>query len=504
MRAGQYLLAAAGLASGFCARAQSESRKPNIIFILADDIGWGDLGCYGNPFIKTPNLDRLARNGVMFVHGYANAPVCAPSRTSALTGHYPPEVGFHFIYGKDSAENRQRGLPDFLDPELPSVARSLQQSGYATAHFGKWHMGGPWNIEAPEPGAYGFDEYISFVSNGPQLRDYTNPKRKPGEHPDTNTSEVLADLTIDFMKRHRDRPFFINVWTHVAHSVLIPNQSMLDAYPNFVTFGPQVAPLYEKSYGIKGWSNPRQVYYSMVTDLDLHLGRILSELDALGLSENTLVVFSSDNGPEIDRFGATYHSSAGSTGPFRGRKRSLYEGGIRVPFIASWPARQKRANVIDTKTVLSFADLPATFCAAAGISWSGRSGNDSENMLPALLGERSVERDAPIFWLYSRENQSDKPWHKAPLAAVRDGDWKLLANPDRSRIELYHLIRDPGELDNVFREYPDQTERLFGLLKAWIDHLPPGEYDRRAGSNDHSWSQVLNGVSPRTSSRGGK
>jgi arylsulfatase A-like enzyme len=496
MRAGRYLIAASGLASAFYAKTQAESRQPNIIFILADDVGWGDLGCYGNRFIKTPNLDRLARNGVMFVHGYANAPVCAPSRTSALTGHYPPEVGFHNIYGKDSADNKQKGLPDFLDPDLPTVARTLQQSGYATAHFGKWHMGGPFNKEAPEPGAYGFDEYISFVSNGPQLREYTNPRRKPGEHPDTHTSEVLADLTIDFIRRNKERPFYINVWSHVAHSLLLPSQEMLEAYPNFVTLGAKNAPLMKKAYGIEGWTNPRQIYYSMLTDLDRHIGRILAELEDVGVAANTLIVFCSDNGPEIDRFAATYHSSAGSTGPFRGRKRSLYEGGIRVPFIASWPIRQKRFNLIDTETILSFADLPATFCAAAGLPWPGRAGNDSNNMLPAFLGEKTVQRNAPIFWLYSQENPSDLPWHKAPLVAVRDGDWKLLANPDRRRVELYHLIRDPGELDNVAREYPDQTERLFSLLTDWIGSLPPGQYGLLAGSNGHEWSQVLDGVPP--------
>jgi N-acetylgalactosamine-6-sulfatase len=464
---------------------------PNIIFILADDLGWGDLGCYGHPQMKTPNIDRLAARGILFTNAYSGASVCSPTRAGMLTGRNPGELGIHgHMFTSES--NKSRGMPEWLPlpEELPNIAHFLKENGYATAHFGKWHLGGPWQENAPPPIEYGYDEALTYVSTGPQLGTLSEVGN--GKHPETDYSKSIADLSIDFIERHKDRPFFINAWLHVPHTVLIPTQEMMEAYPDLVPFGPNLNEPFRKQYGVDGFSTPQQVYYSMVTNMDAQMGRIFAKLEEAGLSENTLIVFSSDNGPEVGLWPLSRHSAAGLAGPFRGMKRSLYEGGIRVPLITSWPARQVRAGVIDRTTVACLTDLTATFAAAAGLKWPETEGNDSVNLLPAIEGE-PMDRGAPLFWSY-RERMAGHPMNFSPMGAIRSGDWKLLANPDGSRVELYHLTEDPSEVDNRADDYPEKVKALKTALTDWLASLPSQEtVPPYSGSSGHPWTPVLQG-----------
>lgn len=410
-------------------------RPPNIVFVFCDDLGFGDLGCYGSHRIRTPNLDGMAARGLLFTNFTVPSPVCSPSRVGVMTGQYPARHRFHgHLAGVDS--NRRRGMPNFLDPDSTTVTRLLKDGGYATAHFGKWHMGGPQDPEAPPPEAFGIDVSATVLSNGPGY----------GEAGDVRADSSLRIMqrTLDFIEANAARPFFINCWIIDPHSVLEPSPEQLAAYPALATRA-------------KGFSSATQVYGAVVTDVDRQVGRLVQTLERLDLAEHTLVVFSSDNGPAPIWGGDTNHSGAGDVGPLRGCKASLYEGGIRVPFIACWPGRIP-AGRIDDRTVLSGVDLLPTFCSLAGISLDPDLALDGEDMSQALLGT-PMERARPLMWEYRYA-----PWgrhlQKSPALALRDGDWKLLMNPDESRVELYNLEENPCEVDNLAREHPDRVRRM--------------------------------------------
>ena len=261
---------APGLSLSVLSQQPSSDRRPNIIFIFADDLGWGDLGCYGNPDIKTPNIDRLARQGTLFSQFYVNSGVCSPSRTAFMTGHYPAR---HRIHGHISTEeqNAQRGMPNFLAPETHTVTRLLNKAGYKTGHFGKWHLG--HGQGAPEPGAYGIDDHRTTTSNGPSWP-------KP-EYYWAKLTELIVDESIRFIEENRVHPFYLNVWSLIPHAVLDPTEEQMKPYRRFGPNRPENLP----------YKGAMQIYYASVSDLDQQIGRLLDKLDELGLTENTLVVF---------------------------------------------------------------------------------------------------------------------------------------------------------------------------------------------------------------------
>ncbi len=445
-------------------QAGTAKKKPNIVFIMADDMGWGDLGCYGNPAIKTPNLDKLARQGRRFTNFYVNSAVCSPTRAAILTGQYPGRLGIHFaLYTTES--NKKFHMPDYLDPKIPNLMRFFQEAGYATGHFGKWHLGGPWQ-EAPKPNEYGIDESKTHVSSDHTLMDtiYKGDKIKleKGEHACARISEAVVNATMDFIDAHKDEPFIVNVWDMMPHAPLTPNQKQLDVYPEY-------KPMYED------YTNPEQIYKAAITDMDFHIGRLLDKLDEHGLSENTIVIFTSDNGPEdIEVFNAR-HSGVGSTGLFRGRKRSIYEGGIREPLIIRWPAAEIPAGTIDKKTIISGTDFLPSLCKMAGVELPGGLTLDGEDMSEALQGT-PAKRKKPLMWEF-RFATIGHPSDQSPRLAMRDGDWKLLLNPDSSRLELYNLRTDPGELDNVASENPKVVAAMKPELLKWYKTLPDWEYE---------------------------
>jgi len=439
----------------------SRGGPPNVIFIFADDLGWGDLSCYGHPHIKTPNLDQLAREGTLFTQFYVNSAVCSPSRTAIMTGQYPARHRVHGHFAQAEL-NQRRGMPNWLDPSVTTATGLLKQAGYATGHFGKWHLGS--GDGAPAPGDYGIDVHRTVNSNGPgwgQQEPYFRAK----------SSRLIVDETIRFMEQNRHRPFYANVWSLVPHATLHPTEDQMKPYERFAPGGVP-------------YKGAPQIYYASVTDLDAQIGRLLEKLGELGLAGNTLVMFSSDNGPEDIHIRNASHSGVGSPGPLRGRKRSLYEGGVRVPFLVRWPGHVPAGRVDDASVVTGVDFLP-TVCGLAGVKLPTGVDPDGEDRSGVLLGGPRA-RTKPIMWEWRFRVAGDMA-HKCPMLAIRDGKWKLLMNPDRSRIELYVIPGDPTELDNVADQHPDIVKKLSERLLKWQKTLPAGPIDREVGSNAYPW-----------------
>ncbi len=444
-------------------RNSGQDTPPNIVFIFLDDMGFGDPGCYGNRVIKTPNIDRMATEGTLFTNFTVASPVCSPSRVGVMTGQYPSRHGFHGHLAALEV-NQQRGMPNYLDPGVETITKILKEAGYATGHFGKWHMGGPQDNSAPPPSAYGIDVSGTVLSNGPGYN-------KEGDKRAYSSMRIMQH-TLDFIEANSEKPFFVNCWLIDPHSVLAPSDEQLAEYP-------------ELRSRARGFSSATQVYNAVITDVDKEVGRLLQKLEQLGLEENTLVVFSSDNGPAPIWGGDTSHSGTGSVGPLRGCKASLYEGGIRVPFIVRWPGKSPSGKV-DDQAVISGVDLLPTFCSLAGIKLSEDLKLDGEDISKAILGQ-PFERSKPLMWEYRYS-----PWGRhiqiSPMLAMREGDWKLMMNPDGSRTELYNLSLNPCEVDNLANENPEIVRRMKTLLLNWHYDLPGRDFiPEDAGSFDYPW-----------------
>lgn len=430
-------------------------RPPNFVFICADDLGWGDLRCYGHPFAITPNLDKLAKQGIRFTQFYVNSPVCSPSRVAFLTGCFPSR--FRIWDYLNPKLNEKRGMPDSLDPKVQTLPKLLKKAGYICGHFGKWHMG---IIEAKE---YGFDEYRALLAGGGKNQ------LKEKDFIRCYSSRIIVDEAIHFIEAHKNDPFFLNVWFTHPHAPLDPDDNMLKPYINRI----------DRRLTPGRYTTPEQVYYSIVTEMDRQIGRLLAKIDELGLSENTIVMFTSDNGPEDIALLEAAHSGVGNTGMFRGRKRSLYEGGIRVPFIVRYPAKTP-AGLVDRETVLSGIDLLPTICRLASISLPDELQIDGEDMAEAFLGQPK-KRTKPLMWEWRFPHFFGHPINRSPSLAIRHGCWKLLMNPDKSRIELYDIPNDPMEVNNLSQIYPNIVENLAAQLLSWLKTLPEGPRDEKAG-----------------------
>jgi N-acetylgalactosamine-6-sulfatase len=405
---------------------------PNIVFIFADDWGWGDLSCHGNAHLRTPNIDRLAKDGIDFQQFNVCNPVCSPSRTAAMTGHFPARYSVHQHFAEHE-QNRQRGMPDWLDPKAVMLPRLLQQAGYRTGHFGKWHLTSSMIPDAPRVQEYGFDE--SAVYNGP---------------PPLADHDTLIDGAVRFIESNQDGPFYVNVWLHETHAPHYPEDELVARYMDL--------------------DEQQRVYAAVVEEGDRKVGRILDTLQKLQLDERTIVIFSADNGPEWTgptnmkrlRDGLGTYYSVGETGGWRGRKRSLFEGGVRTPFIVRWPGHAP-AGAKDESTVIAAVDLLPTLCAAAGVDLPDGYEPDGENLLPAFEGKR-MSRIKPVFWEW-RGTAAEPDWW--PRLAVRDGDWKLYLSPEDERVELYNLAKDRSETTNLAQAEPERVARMSGMVTAW-------------------------------------
>lgn len=434
---------------------KSEGRT-NILFIFADDWGWGDLSAHGHPYVKTPNIDRLVAEGTDFQRFTVASGVCSPSRTAVLTGQFPARynINGHFAW---VPQNAQRNMPDWLDYETTLLPRLLQQHGYATAHFGKWHLSNNMILDSPTPAKYGYDTYGAFNCSGEQMPFYED-----------------ADNVIAFMEKaqHDDRPFFINMWLHEPHT---PHH---------------VVPKYQ--WGFRDLEEVDNIYASVLSHADERIGEVLDELDRLNLAENTLVIFSSDNGPAraatttelksyLDTATGLGYNIAGSKGITGGRKAykaALFEGGIGVPFIARWPGKIK-AGAIDSVSLMSAVDLLPTFCEIAGVALPKAYKPDGISQLSTLKGTPYPSRTKPLFWKMngSWPINEQKPDHWVSYALV-DQNWKLVANRDLSYVELYDIAKDVYEENDLKQENPQVVSNLIRQIGNWQKSLPQGPSEK--------------------------
>ncbi len=459
-----------GLVVAWVADSAADERKTNVIFLLTDDQGWGDAAAWGHPYYKTPNLDRLTREGRRFGQFYVANPVCSPSRAAFMTGRYPARFRIHGHFATHEL-NEARAMPDWLDPQVTTLTRQLQAAGYVTGHFGKWHLGS--GEGAPEPGAYGIDKYVTIVSNGPQLRDKNAPREPYWWGKSTG---IIMDHAIAFLRENKDKPFYLNIWTLVPHAKLDPTPEQLAVYKDLdpradhPAFGKWTQDYYKAAKDLR---SQMQVFAASITDLDTQVGRLLDTLEELGLDENTVLFFSSDNGPEDYHISNAANAGVGFPGPHRGRKRSIYEGGVRQPLVVRWPGKIK-AGVFDETSVIGAVDFLPTVCAITGVEPPADVKLDGEDVSDILLSGQARPRKGPLFWEW-RSRVAGNPDFTPPPIVVRDGKWKLLTNRDRSRVELYDIPSDPAETKNLAAANPEVVERLARLALDWKATLPPGE-----------------------------
>jgi arylsulfatase A len=421
----------AALLSPFVALA--DSPKPNVIVLLADDLGYGDLGCFGHPKIKTPHLDRLAADGIKLTSCYCGQSVCSPSRAALMTGRNPNRYGIKDWISRDSGV--------FLPKTETTVAARLKAAGYATCLAGKWHLNSGFNGKEPTPGDHGFDHWLATQNNAaPSHQDPTNLVRN-GQRAGPlkgNSSTILMDEAIGFIKKHKDGPFCVFVTFHAPHEpVAVPGA-------------------WSEQYKDEPDSTAR-IYYGSVSLIDHEVGRLVKFLDDEKLAANTLVLFTSDNGPEtLNRYKGAERSH-GSAGPLRGMKLHMTEGGNRVPGIVRWPGRIKPGQVTDEP--VAFVDLMPTLCALAGVKPPDKP-LDGVDVGPLLFEGKKPERPKPLYWQYDKALGDTTPiW----TVAIRRGDYKLLADAALEKFALYDLKGDIGEKHDLSAD-SKQAERLKAMV----------------------------------------
>ena len=439
----------------FCATCvaltHAAARRPNIVFILADDLGYTDVGCFGTRYYETPNIDRMAANGIRFTSGYTCGPNCAPTRAALMSGQYGPRTGIYTVGSIERFNWRSRPLrPVDNVTRLPrakvTFARSLKKAGYATAIFGKWHLGddGPYH-----PSQRGFDEAI--VSAGVHFDFVTRP---PVEYPKgTYLADFLTGKGVDFIRRHKDGPFFLYLPHFAVHKPLQAKENLI------AKFKPK-AP-------VGGHNNP--IYAAMVASVDESVGRVLAVLDELKLAENTLVIFSSDNGGVggYVREGIKTAGDVTDNTPLRGGKGMLYEGGVRVPYIFRWPGKIPAGTVCDQP--INSVDLYPTLLEVAGAEPPADYPLDGVSYFKALTsgGKADLGRDA-IFWHFPGYlGAGAGSWRTTPGGAVRAGDWKLQEYFEDGHLELYNLRDDIGQTNNLAAKLPGKAEELHARLASW-------------------------------------
>lgn len=467
------------LAAG-CATPRAQERPLNVVFILADDLGWAELGCYGQEKIRTPNLDRLAREGLRFTRHYSGAPVCAPSRNVLMTGLH---LGHTAVRGNKRAEGYPEGQHPLPDETL-TIAEHFKKAGYATGAFGKWGLGPAGS--SGDPNRQGFDVFFghncqgvahSFYpphlwKNGDQVPLNAKPVPGHGKQPEgdvllkdwtgeRHASGPILQASLDFLRANAARPFFLYLPFTEPHLALQPPVELLDLYPKEWDARP-----YRGEAGYTPHPRPRAAYAAMISALDRHVGEVLKTLDVLGLADRTLVMFSSDNGTTHLRgevgVGGVDAAFFKSTANLRGFKGSVYEGGIRVPLIARWPGRVKPGSVSDVPSY--FADHFPTLCEAAGLPVPA--GLDGLSLLPVLEGRAMPARN-PMVWVFP-EYGGQFAVNFGRLKVVKQG----VKTPKPGPWELYDLDRDPGETQDLAAERPDVVAKAVEILRAQTGENP--------------------------------
>jgi uncharacterized sulfatase len=458
------VLGAAVVASLFVAAPPLEAEdQPNIILVFIDDMGWGDLSSFGNSEVTTEHLDRLAAEGLRFEQFYVNSPICSPSRTAISTGQYPQRWRIT-SYLSNRAANEERGMAQWLDPQAPMLARMLQKAGYATGHFGKWHLGGQRDVgEAPLIGEYGFEASLTnFEGLGPRVlplldaydgqpaKEYSLGSDTLGRGPITweDRSEVTASFVsaaVEFMEQAvvDGKPFYVNLWPDDVHSPFFPPEPR------------------------RGDGEKHSLYLGVLDTMDEQLGVLYDQVRSReALRDSTLILVCSDNGPE---------PGAGSAGPFRGAKTMLYEGGIRSPLVVWGPGliEPAKSGTVNRSSVFAGIDLVPTLLAIAGVESPGDVRFDGQALPDVLLGRSEASRDEPLFFRRPPDRDTFYGVADLPDLAVRHGKWKLLCEYDGSESQLYDLERDRGETADVSARHPDVVRRLTAAVVAWHEALPP-------------------------------
>lgn len=440
----------------------SAAERPNIVLVFIDDMGWGDFSCFGNQAVETENFDRLASEGIRFEQFYVNSPICSPSRVAISTGQYPHRWRIT-SYLNNRNSNMERGIAQWLDPKAPMLARFLHEAGYATGHFGKWHMGGQRDVgEAPLITEYGFDSSLTnFEGLGPRvlaLKDkYDGSKPEPhtlgsdqlgrGEITWEDRSLVTQAFTsaaLQFIQQAeaKDQPFYVNLWPDDVHSPFFPPKER------------------------RGDETKRTLYHGVLDTADEQIGVLFDYIrGSKTLRDNTLILVCSDNGPE---------QGAGSAAHFKGHKTHLFEGGIRSPLIVWGPGFIDSAKVgtVNKDSVLCAMDLVPSLLQLSGVE-AGDARFDGERLLETLTGASVDSRTQPIYFRRPPDRDSFYGIEDCPDLAMRDGKWKLLCEYDGGDAVLYNLAEDPSEEKNLAENRPEITERMKQALLAWHHSMPP-------------------------------
>jgi arylsulfatase A-like enzyme len=440
----------------------ADAARPNFVLVFIDDMGWGDFSCFGNKEVTTENIDRLASEGIRFEQFYVNSPICSPSRVAISTGQYPQRWRIS-SYLASRQLNQDRGIAQWLDPSAPMLARTLHDAGYATGHFGKWHMGGQRDVgEAPLITEYGFDASLTnFEGLGPRVlaicdahdgkptRRHTLGSDKLGRgeiiwEDRSKVTEAFTSAAIDFIKgaEAADRPFYVNVWPDDVHSPFYPPEAR------------------------RGDAAKRTLYHGVLDTADEQLGELFDYIRSSDkLRDNTLILVCSDNGPE---------QGAGSAGPFRGHKTFLYEGGVRSSLICWGPGLidRSQAGHLNKDSFFSAIDLVPSLLSIAEVDPPATPELDGESVAEVLLGKSQRSRSGPLYFRRPPDRDSFYGDGNLPDLAVRDGDWKLLCEYDGSESELYNLVEDRGETTNVVDRHPRIADRLKQQVLAWHAEMP--------------------------------
>ncbi|MHC4691854.1 MAG: sulfatase [Planctomycetota bacterium] len=417
----------------FSAQRRASNRRPNIVFIFIDDLGYKDLACFGSTYYETPKIDKLASDGIVFTSAYANAPNCAPTRACLISGQYTPRHGVYTVGTPERGKARLRKLIPIpnktnLDSKIITLPQALKAAGYKTACIGKWHLG---DKKPFRPEDRGFDVVFRRNRRGHFTTD--------GQY----LTDVLTDESLKFIEQNRDRPFFLYLSHHTVHTPIQAKKEIIGKYK-------------KKKPGAEH-NNP--TYAAMVESMDDSVGAVCDKLDELGLSDNTVVFFFSDNGG---------YANATSMIPLRGSKGMLYEGGIRVPMIARWPGKIKSDSSCDVPVI--GIDFYPTFLEIAGADKPAGHILDGRSIVPLLKGSAGFERKA-IFWHFPAYlepyNARQQPWRMTPGGAVRQGDWKLIEFFEDGKVELYNLKGDISETKDLSKTKPEKAKELHKLLVEW-------------------------------------
>jgi arylsulfatase A-like enzyme len=446
--------------------------QPNVIFILMDDLGWRDLSCYGSSFYETPNLDRLARESMIFTDAYAACPVCSPTRASVMTGKYPAAVGVtNFIGGHTKGKLIDAPYVDHLPLSETSLASALKEGGYTTWHIGKWHLGG----EPTLPQDHGFDVNVGGCHWGMPSHGYFSPWDIPGleNAPEgTYLTDYLTDRAVELIEGHDGpAPFFLNLWYYSVH---IPIQAKPEDIARFEAKAKRLGLDQVDPFEVDGFfpcehkkdkrivrrmiqSDP--VYAAMVYAMDRNIGRVLDALEAAGQADNTVIFFTSDNGGL-----ATAEGSPTCNAPLSEGKGWMYEGGTREPLMVKWPGVIEPGA--ECSQPVSSPDFYPTILEIAGLDPLPDQHKDGVSLVPLLMGADHIERE-PLFWHYPHYgNQGGTPG-----SSIRDGDYKLIEFFEDGRLELYNLREDVAEEHNLVDEEPELAARLRARLAAWRESV---------------------------------